>query len=1501
MAVLHLPNELLSSVTEYIADIITQPFLFCHFRPVPLDLISLSLVNWRWRQICLPFLFAKVKLNGRDAQEFKVFCERNPLCSELIKTIHPHALLPIRRLKDCLEILQQTLPFLKHLSYIDISDMNPTFKLLQAMLEHHTVATIRMGNSTSLPTGCLNLDMSKVVLSGAVLDSVQPQLALNEHFLRGLKVVRVELRKVALLDEGLHRIPELEEIELKGVNPVLYPGLLDLMSTHPHLRKVSLIDKAYHGNLTPPFVQSFLNEIEAQNFNNFFRIPQIVLSRHSGKEWCITDLTIAMTRTSHSLIQILSTVACFFPEIEILSLDMEEVYKGAYAMDELVAVLRRFPSMRTLHLNRFTRQLGFEGTPRWKPLRPFTKNTIIEKLALDHEASVVWYISHLAKELRSLDAFHILDRGFLWKDVNIGPTWYLSGWLYVVNGRREVDNKLDVLYNVPEAPSLKVKLNARHAQEFKVFCERNPLCSELIKTIHPHALKPIHLHKDCLELLQQTLPFLKHLSYIDISDMTPTFKLLQAMLEHHTVATIRMGNSTSLPTGCLNLDMSKVVLSGAVLDSVQPQLALSEHFLRGLKVVRVELRKVALLDEGLHRIPELEEIELKGVNPVLYPGLLDLMSAHPHLRKVSLIDEAYHGNLTPPFVQSFLDEIEAQNFNNFFRIPQIVLSRHSGKEWCITDLTIAMNRAGHSLIQILSSVACFFPEIEILSLDMEEVYKGAYAMDELVAVLRRFHSMRTLHLNRFTRQLGFEGTPRWKPLRPLTKNTIIEQLALDHEASVVWYISLLAKELRSLDAFHILDRGLLWKDVNIGPTWYLSGWLYVVNGRREVDGKLDILYNVPDAPSLKGPFAGCARGSQGQLFYEDLLCQTLPYLTRLSCMDMTDMCPSFDFLHTIINYPTVATVRLASLSRLPPGSLRLDMSKVVISHVSLTQNNGRSEFDKHLCRGETVLKAELYKFHYLAEISRLDNFAGLKEIALIGVNPASCQELFDLTTTHPNLRQLWLINKAWNANLTPSIIHPFRSEALKQDLDGHFRITSIGFNRHPGQDWCASSLTLVATFASHSLTQILALVASYFPAIELLSLDLEDAHKSSYTMEDLVTVLRCFHALRTLHLSHVFRRLHSLESQQWSQPLRSLTEGTPIEKLAFEAEARVVWFPVRRAEEHLLCQTLPYLIRLTSMDLSEMRPTSTLLHAILEKSTVATVLMSRLRLPVKPLRFDMSKVVLRQVALTRHDRCPELDEHLRRGIKVAKVELYEFDMLEAIAALPSFEGLEEIVFKHFEAASCQGLPDLTSAHPHLRKLWVINEALDANLSPSFIQSFSNEALSQDLSKHFRITKIGLSRHSCHVWCITSLTIVATFASHSLIGILSLVASHFPAIEDLALDLGKHKYAYPLLPLRPFYCLRTLHLISVFRRLKLEDKRWSPLRPLTKSTSFERLAVDAEAGLTWFISHLAKELVPLEAFHVTEQGPRWYLKGWLYVKNGIREVDGKLKLELPGLD
>ncbi|KAF5392135.1 hypothetical protein D9757_003222 [Collybiopsis confluens] len=346
-------------------------------------------------------------------------------------------------------------------------------------------------------------------------------------------------------------------------------------------------------------------------------------------------------------------------------------------------------------------------------------------------------------------------------------------------------------------------------------------------------------------------------------------------------------------------------------------------------------------------------------------------------------------------------------------------------------------------------------------------------------------------------------------------------------------------------------------------------------------------------------------------------------------------------------------------------------------------------------------------------------------------------------------------------------------------------------------------------------------------------------------------------------------------------------------------------FPVHRAEEHLLCQTLPYLIRLTSMDLSEMTPTSTLLHAILEKSTVATVLMSRFRLPAKPLRFDMSKLVLRQVVLTQQDRCPELDEHLRRGLKVAKVELYGFDMLEGIAALPSFQGLEEIVFKRFKSASCQGLPDLTSTHPRLRKLWLINEGLSANLSPSFIQSFSNEALSQDLSKHFRITKIGLSRHSCHVWCITSLTLVTTFASHSLIGILSLVASHFPAIEDLALDLDGHKYAYSLddlvAALRPFYCLRTLHLISVFRRLKLEDKRWSPLRPLTKNTSTERLAVNAEAGLTWFISQLAKELVPLEAFYVLEDGPQLYLKGWLYVKNGIREVDGKLKLELPGLD
>ncbi|KAF5392054.1 hypothetical protein D9757_003271 [Collybiopsis confluens] len=320
-------------------------------------------------------------------------------------------------------------------------------------------------------------------------------------------------------------------------------------------------------------------------------------------------------------------------------------------------------------------------------------------------------------------------------------------------------------------------------------------------------------------------PYLKQLLHIDISDIEPTFELFHAILEQPTVATVRVCNSTSLPTGSHRLDMSKVVLSCEVLDPIHSQLALDEHLLRGLTVAKVELHKVAFFDERLYGLTGLEEIELMGMNPDSCQGLLDLMSVNPHLRKISLMDKAYDANLSASFIQSFLDEIHWQSLSQHFRIPQIGLGRHPSQEWRITDLTIVATFASHPLIQVLPAIASFSPPSKscpwIWGLSARVVwtwYGSQY--DGIVPVLRRFHSLRTLHLKYLFGRLRFEGKQPWQRPRSPVRGTPIETLGTNAEAGGF--------------------------DIRAGPSRRLRGWIYVVNAKRQIDGKLDNRYHFPE-------------------------------------------------------------------------------------------------------------------------------------------------------------------------------------------------------------------------------------------------------------------------------------------------------------------------------------------------------------------------------------------------------------------------------------------------------------------------------------------------------------------------------------------------------------------------------------------------------------------------------------------------------------------------------
>ncbi|KAJ3835469.1 hypothetical protein F5878DRAFT_644331, partial [Lentinula raphanica] len=62
---MQLPNELLHSIIEYIAYTAVRPDLPSHslLRRASPELLALSVANWRLRQVCLPLLFANIRIH----------------------------------------------------------------------------------------------------------------------------------------------------------------------------------------------------------------------------------------------------------------------------------------------------------------------------------------------------------------------------------------------------------------------------------------------------------------------------------------------------------------------------------------------------------------------------------------------------------------------------------------------------------------------------------------------------------------------------------------------------------------------------------------------------------------------------------------------------------------------------------------------------------------------------------------------------------------------------------------------------------------------------------------------------------------------------------------------------------------------------------------------------------------------------------------------------------------------------------------------------------------------------------------------------------------------------------------------------------------------------------------------------------------------------------------------------------------------------------------------
>ncbi|KAJ3772904.1 hypothetical protein FB446DRAFT_735020 [Lentinula raphanica] len=454
-----LPNELLHSIVEYIAYTPIMPMLplepdsfsnspshYCPSR----ELLALSVLDWRLRRVCLPFLFKKIKVrDGEDAEKMKDYLV---LFARFTRTlaIGPFDALTLQG--D--EAISRILPQLEHLAYVELQQSSGRDRtiLLRKLLVHPTVISVLVRD---IPDESIcDEDLSKLILDRASWDSYP-----REHLERGMKLERLNI--LMSFDNQLSESDIPTSFESQLIKSEMFSGLKELhitmsdavsssflsalLSTYPTLEELWLVDQYGHqfDDHTPSCISSSVEESQWPYLTEHALIRRIGLRRAIGQssdEWYIMGIAMEVTanHTNNIILTTLAVVASSFPTVENVTVHLFPVCYGSkepciHAKD-FATVLAQFPSLKQLLLSRPHTRLDVDID-------------LDEKLSAQcrigfntpffEEFMALWCTAWIATEIRSLHAIYIEDTG---RDCL--TLWHLEGWLHVKNSDRDIGGTL---------------------------------------------------------------------------------------------------------------------------------------------------------------------------------------------------------------------------------------------------------------------------------------------------------------------------------------------------------------------------------------------------------------------------------------------------------------------------------------------------------------------------------------------------------------------------------------------------------------------------------------------------------------------------------------------------------------------------------------------------------------------------------------------------------------------------------------------------------------------------------------------------------------------------------------------------------------------------------------------------------------------------------------------------------------------------------------------------
>ncbi|KAJ3825058.1 hypothetical protein F5880DRAFT_1555447 [Lentinula raphanica] len=338
--------------------------------------------------------------------------------------------------------------------------------------------------------------------------------------------------------------------------------------------------------------------------------------------------------------------------------------------------------------------------------------------------------------------------------------------------------------------------------------------------------------------------------------------------------------------------------------------------------------------------------------------------------------------------------------------------------------------------------------------------------------------------------------------------------------------------------------------------------------------------------------------------------------------------------------------------------------------------------------------------------------------------------------------------------------------------------------------------------------------------------------------------------------------------------------------------------------EQIVSRILLQLEQLLNVKLGGCSRRTDLLRTMLAHPTVTSVLVDGVP-DVSMDNHDLSKVILdRSISLTISPFLPTFKQYSDRGMRLKCLSLtypYLDNGLQALN-LPGLEAIE--IFMSSAPISFSWLSQVLSTHSTLNELWLFRVDPDDLIhnAPPLLSSLVEVIRQEGLRDALVIMDVGLRRAkpigpSSQEWHVTELYLGLT--GHSLIEQLSFLASSFPKLEILSLELERHEGMYDIGDLCSafalFSSLRVVYLEDILTRLPFGSEVQNLM---TRRVDYE-LQVHAQTEVLAFTSCLAKHVRTLDSVHIVDAGydrdndgidiQIWSFKGWLHVLNSDRLV------------